>query len=297
MPRITVFIGVVLLAVVPSARADEVALPAAAAAGWSSPSAAAGGPRSPATSTVDGRSRPRASASSARTSAVIRTRLPSTSLTAPRPDCGPRATSSGPKTAQASPTPPRTATPSVPSLAAGDFNGDGFSDLAIGSDSEDVPAFLGGTVVDAGAINVLYGSPAGLTANGNQFFSQDTQFIPDGSENGDRFASALAAANFGGSGHDDLAIGVPGEGVGSTSGAGDVYVLLGSITGLSANGAQLWNEDSPGLLTDGVEKDDNFGTSLSPRETWARAPGRTWPSGSPKRTLNLRRRSKTPGPS
>jgi hypothetical protein len=148
-------------------------------------------------------------------------------------------------------------------LAAGDFNGDGFSDLAIGAPSEDLSGFLGGTIMDAGAINVLYGSPAGLTANGNQFFSQDTQFVLDGSETGDNFGMVLAAGNFGGSRHDDLAIGVPREGVGSASQAGVVHVLFGSITGLSANGAQLWNEDSPGLLTDGVEAGDTFGGSLA----------------------------------
>lgn len=42
-------------------------------------------------------------------------------------------------------------------LAAGDFNGDGFVDLAIGVDSEDV-----GQISAAGAVNVLYGSAARL---------------------------------------------------------------------------------------------------------------------------------------
>src|SRR5204863_4709421 len=42
-----------------------------------------------------------------------------------------------------------------------DFNGDGFADLAIGVSSEDV-----GTIADAGAVNVLYGSAAGLQATG-----------------------------------------------------------------------------------------------------------------------------------
>ena len=44
------------------------------------------------------------------------------------------------------------------SLAAGDFNGDGFGDLAVGVPSEsEVSPF-------AGAVNVLYGSAAGLTS-------------------------------------------------------------------------------------------------------------------------------------
>jgi FG-GAP repeat len=46
-------------------------------------------------------------------------------------------------------------------LAAGDFNGDGFADLAAGASGEDV-----GSVRDAGAVSVLYGSAGGLTRSG-----------------------------------------------------------------------------------------------------------------------------------
>ena len=46
-------------------------------------------------------------------------------------------------------------------LTAGDFNGDGRDDLAIGAPAEDV-----GATVDAGVVHVLYGSAAGLTATG-----------------------------------------------------------------------------------------------------------------------------------
>jgi hypothetical protein len=46
-------------------------------------------------------------------------------------------------------------------LAAGDFNGDGFADLAGGASGEDV-----GGVRDAGAVSVLYGATGGLTTAG-----------------------------------------------------------------------------------------------------------------------------------
>src|SRR5262249_6709124 len=52
-------------------------------------------------------------------------------------------------------------------LAIGDFNGDGFADLAAGAWNYDV-----GSLVDAGALNVIYGSAAGLTATGNQFITE-----------------------------------------------------------------------------------------------------------------------------
>ena len=44
-------------------------------------------------------------------------------------------------------------------LAAGDFNGDGFSDLAIGVPIESLPL-----APEAGAVNVIYGSAGGLSA-------------------------------------------------------------------------------------------------------------------------------------
>ena len=46
-------------------------------------------------------------------------------------------------------------------LAGGDFNGDGFDDLAIGTTGEDI-----GTAANAGAVNLLHGSASGLTAAG-----------------------------------------------------------------------------------------------------------------------------------
>ena len=74
----------------------------------------------------------------------------------------------------------------VPAGQRADFNGDGFDDLAVGAAFED----LGG-VLDAGAVNVLYGSAAGLA--GGQLFPQDTPGIPGVAEADDLFGGALAA--------------------------------------------------------------------------------------------------------
>ena len=52
-------------------------------------------------------------------------------------------------------------------LAAGDFDHDGFADLAVGVDLEEV-----GDAAGAGGVNVLYGSAGGLTGTGSQFFPQ-----------------------------------------------------------------------------------------------------------------------------
>ena len=65
-------------------------------------------------------------------------------------------------------------------LSTGDFNNDGFDDLAIGAPGEDVRG-----AVDAGATTVLLGSAAGLTAAGDQIWHQDSAGILDVAEAGD----------------------------------------------------------------------------------------------------------------
>jgi FG-GAP repeat len=67
-------------------------------------------------------------------------------------------------------------------LAAGDFNHDGFTDLAAGAPFEDV-----GSASNAGAVSVLYGSGGGLTTTGGQLFTQNSAGVPGTAERGDRF--------------------------------------------------------------------------------------------------------------
>jgi hypothetical protein len=136
-------------------------------------------------------------------------------------------------------------------LAAGDFNGDGRADLAVGALGEND---------FAGVVHVLYGAAAsGLTAAGSQLWSQDSPGIEGVAEASDLFGDALAAGDFNGDGRADLAIGAPGE----NNARGVVHVLYGAAaSGLSATGSQLWSQDSPGIA--GVaEARDFFGNSLA----------------------------------
>jgi disulfide bond formation protein DsbB len=133
-------------------------------------------------------------------------------------------------------------------LAAGDFNGDTRADLAIGAPGEN--SF-------AGVVHVLYGSGTGLTAAGNQLWSQDSPGIAGVAEAGDAFGLALAAGDFNGNARADLAIGAPDE-----NSVGVVHVLYGSGTGLAAVGSQLWSQDSPGIAG-GAEAGDAFGLALA----------------------------------
>src|SRR4051794_4697788 len=121
------------------------------------------------------------------------------------------------------------------SASGPDFNHDGFDDLAVGVPGEDI-----GTVADAGAVNVIYGgggisvlNPGGLKSAGNRVFSQDTPGVEGVAEKGDRFGSALAWGDFNHDGFDDLAVGVPGEDIGTVVNAGAVNVLFGSASGLT----------------------------------------------------------------
>src|SRR5438093_3562945 len=126
----------------------------------------------------------------------------------------------------------RPTTPRTPADVTSDFNGDGYEDLAISVFTEDV-----GTVADAGAVNVIYGSAGGLSATNNQFWTEDDLSSSDGSETLDMFGRSMAAGDLNGDGYDDLVIGIMHEdleGIGEDAGA--LTVLYGSAAGLTATG-------------------------------------------------------------
>ena len=55
-----------------------------------------------------------------------------------------------------------------------DFNGDGWGDLAVGVPLEDING-----KIDAGGIEIIYGSASGLSNNGRQFITQDSPNCPE----------------------------------------------------------------------------------------------------------------------
>ena len=143
-------------------------------------------------------------------------------------------------------------------LATGDFDGDGVSDLAVGVPYEGI-----GGAEDAGAVNVLYGfAGVGLSSAFDQLFHQDSDEVKGVAEANDFFGFALAAADFNGDGRDDLAIGVPGEALGSLEDAGAVNVIYGTTNGLDpAFFDQLFDlNDVPGAA---AQEQSVFGWSLT----------------------------------
>ena len=157
-------------------------------------------------------------------------------------------------------------------MVTGDFNGDGILDLAIGIPQEDITT--GGVVkADAGAVQVLYGSPGGglspTAVTADQFLHEDFADAEGECEKGDLFGYALAAGDFDNDGYDDLAVGVPGQRVDGQARAGAVHIFYGGRTGLVTlllRGAtvddQVWHRNSPGVQ-EAAAADDQFGFSLA----------------------------------
>ncbi len=142
------------------------------------------------------------------------------------------------------------------SLAVGDFNGDRRGDLAVGAPGESLDGHDG-----AGLVIVFSGTKKGISASSGVVVTQDSGDLADDVEMDDRFGASLAAGNFDGDKDDDLAIGSPGESVGSKAAAGRIHVLLGAKAGIRLTGSKSFTQQTKGIA--GVAKPgDEFGASL-----------------------------------
>lgn len=117
------------------------------------------------------------------------------------------------------------------SLAAGDFDNDGYDDLAIGAPGDTVR-----TATGAGSVTIIHGGPSGLDLNTRQLIHQD--LLPAGAsraEADDHFGAALGAARLDPDDYEDLVVGVPDEDWGVEVNPGEVDVFWGGATGISAS--------------------------------------------------------------
>jgi hypothetical protein len=139
--------------------------------------------------------------------------------------------------------------------AAGDFDHDGYTDLAVSDDKEDLTGVAG---TDQGAVYVFRGSASGLTTTGLQFLTQDTPGVADNAENLDEFASLLEAGDDNGDGYDDLYVAAAGETINGAANAGLLHVLPGSAGGVTGTGSVTFQQGVNGT-PDTTEADDFFG--------------------------------------
>ena len=142
-------------------------------------------------------------------------------------------------------------------LTTGDFNGDGFDDLAVGVPDEDVTALNSGD----GIVHVIPGTCAELALASAVIWEQDDTLIAT-TEAGDNFGAALAAGDFNGDGYDDLVAGAPLEALetNTVAAAGAAVLLPGSSAGLTVVGAELWIQSN--LASGAVEAGDRASESL-----------------------------------
>ena len=136
-------------------------------------------------------------------------------------------------------------------LAAGDFDGDGYADLAVAA------AFEAGTAgPSVGRVHVFHGGPGGIADRAMPWRSLDN---PTGQANS-AYGWALLAADFNADDADDLVVSATYQ----DTAAGRVYVYHGDPTGLPAQPSQTLNDPAP------VNNNDFFGYALGAGD---RAPG------------------------
>lgn len=171
------------------------------------------------------------------------------------------------------------------SLAAGDFNDDGYSDLALGHPYADVPISdqTSGAVAtgDAGVVLVRYGSPNGLDNSGllspdhYEEWNDRTANVDGGVGEGDHFGYSVTNGDVNGDGIDDLLVGIPGKTIGDIQAAGAVTEIFGSTSGLSAESNATFSLATPGVKGEPAQQKDcdeddgcyvegeNFGAALA----------------------------------
>lgn len=109
-----------------------------------------------------------------------------------------------------------------PNAVIGDFDKDGYGDIAIGQPDRDH---------GKGAVTIWRGTSSG--PSGSKTFTQATAGVSGTPEADDNFGYAISAADADGDGYADLAVGVPHEDVSGRRDQGGVHLFRGGSGGLT----------------------------------------------------------------
>ncbi|MET7664880.1 FG-GAP-like repeat-containing protein [Streptomyces sp. NPDC005373] len=146
----------------------------------------------------------------------------------------------------------------------GDVNGDGYGDLVVG-DPGDMTVDgtpQEGTGHKGGQIAIWPGSAQGIDPAAQPLLiNQSTPGVPGTSESNDTFGTDLSVADINHDGFGDIAVGAPGEALGSVRQAGQVVIVPGGPAGPTGAGSYAITQNSTGVPGT-AEHSDAFGTTV-----------------------------------
>lgn len=116
--------------------------------------------------------------------------------------------------------------------ASGDFNADGYADVAVSANAENI-----GAATDGGQVTIFYGSATGLRTDNVKAISIGNTLYAG--TDGAFFGESLTAGDFNGDGYDELVIGAPG--------IGRVFILEGGDGGALFTGRSFEEQIDDGF--------------------------------------------------
>ncbi|GGS05319.1 hypothetical protein GCM10010252_50020 [Streptomyces aureoverticillatus] len=133
-------------------------------------------------------------------------------------------------------------------IGAGDIDGDGYADVAVGVPGEDIGSGTG-RVTDAGSVIVLKGARAGLGGTGARGLDQSKPGVPGASESEDWFGHRVLLTDVDGDKKADLTVTAHGED-GTYENSGAAWVFPGTASGATTTGVTSFGPKGLGAAED-----------------------------------------------
>jgi N-acetylmuramoyl-L-alanine amidase len=124
-------------------------------------------------------------------------------------------------------------------LITGDFNGDQYSDLAIGAPAESLES-----IPRAGAVTLVFGSKNGLNGKGSLSVNQNSLGLEITAEPADHWGDGLAALDMNGDGKSELVVAASGESLGTQFDTGILTLFWGKEEGIDPASFLFLDQDT-----------------------------------------------------